>query len=408
MRMSIIILTVILAFVMLFSACSKADTAEPDDGYYYVRKAPSSENLDQKPSYEKFEDYDSAKNYCEEYAVYGSIICNSKKQCIYTPYTEVGSEILYQAKTVCDFIRDDHFTYGNAPINPAFDFSAHLVSCDRLVDWVLYRVGFTDQPYQNGKCVSGPWLTNWCIDQGFKKISKISDLEPGDIIFIRANKNGDPEHTFIYAGGGSGSYYRYDAGSDTRIQSTQPSYEPIDLFMYAYRAPGMPSDKGITYATEIPEAPTFKPGAYKEVFADNFDGDLKWKSLNDISTFKITNGALSVKSTGGDPYFEYDGVLDISCSEANTIRIRIKNSSYSTYFQVFFKTDTCPHYCGEASVGTDLRFFHVTDFNSVGFEEIELDMSSCPEWKGTLTGLRIDPICSTGKVLIDSVSVGWR
>lgn len=403
-----------MVFVMLFGACTAvtdspdAATAEPDDGYYYVRTAPSSLDPNAQPVYEKYEDYESAKNYCDEYAVYGAIICNSKKECIYTPYTEVGSEILYQAKIVCDFIRDDHFKYGDAPINPAFDYTAHKVSCDRLVDWVLYRVGFTDQPYQSGKCVSGPGLTNWCIEQNFKIITKISDLQPGDIIFIRANAKGHPEHTFIFAGGEGGSFFRYDAGSDTRIQSTQPSYEPIDLFMYAYRAPGMPSEKGVTYATEVPEAPTFAPGNYKEVFVDNFDGELQWKSLNDISTFKISSGHLSIKCTDNDPYFEHDGDLNLNASEVNTIRIRIKNASYSTFFQVFFKTDSCPHYTADLCATAELQFFNVSDYDSVGWEEVEIDMSSCPDWKGTVKNIRIDPIGLSGRVIIDSISLGWK
>ena len=107
------------------------------------------------------------------------------------------------------------------------------------MDWILYRAGYTDQPYIHGKCVSGPGLTDWCIAQGFTRIDSVEELCPGDVVFIRPNAAGHPLHTFMHAGKSAkeGMYYRYDAGKVERIRSTQPSCEPINDFMYAYRAP---------------------------------------------------------------------------------------------------------------------------------------------------------------------------
>ena len=223
-----------LVFVgtLLLSGCSIGKST------YYVRIAPDGLGINAKPTFKKMNSYAEAKAYADENKLYGSVVLKNKKEIVYAPCREMGSEILYQAKIVCDFIRDDGFVYGNAPINPAFDYEAHLVSCDRLVDWILYRVGFTDQPYEGGKCVAGPGLTNWCIDNGFTKITNVNDLMPGDVVFVRADANGNPQHTFINAGlDSSGLYYRYDAGNDSRIRSTQPSLEGISDFMYAFRAP---------------------------------------------------------------------------------------------------------------------------------------------------------------------------
>ena len=151
----------------------------------------------------------------------------------------ISDRILANAKWVCDYVRDNDFTYGDAPINPAINHDARKVSCDRLVDWVLYRIGYTDQPEKQGMCVDGPGLTDWCIAHGFTRIDSTADLKPGDIVFVHPTAQGFPGHVFIHAGASDrdGDYYRYDCGKIERIRSTQPSCEPILNFMYAYRVP---------------------------------------------------------------------------------------------------------------------------------------------------------------------------
>lgn len=383
-----------------------ADTTEKPEIAYYVRFRTDGYYLDRKPEYLKYSDLDAAKRYCDENAAYGCAVCDKEGNWLYSSIGEPASEILYQAKLVCDFIRDDGFTYGNAPINPAFDWSAHIVSCDRLVDWVLYRVGFTDQPYQSGKCVSGPWLGDWCRDQGFQKITKLEDVKAGDIVFVNPNSNGDPLHVFICAGGSDGQYLRYDAGSDTRIQSTQPSREAINNFIYAYRATAMPAHSGVEYA-EITEVPKFNPDEkFIAYFTDDFEGPLRWGVLHDISGISVTRGELKLTCGGGDPYIVFNGSLNIACADADTLRVRIKNGTSSNVFQVFFITDGTPDYCAEAMVSVKLVQTRVKDFTEAEWEELEIDMSSCELWKGTLKGLRIDPVAWKGDVRIDSVSLG--
>ena len=61
-------------------------------------------------------------------------------------------DIIDAAKRRADYITFD-FHYGDAPINPAIDDSAHLVSCDRFVGWVVYDLGWTDQPEIQGLVV---------------------------------------------------------------------------------------------------------------------------------------------------------------------------------------------------------------------------------------------------------------
>lgn len=143
-------------------------------------------------------------------------------------------EFLDEAQKVADYVRENEFNYGDAPINPAINNDAKLVSCDRFVGWVLYNIGFTDQPETQGLTVHV--LRDYCQDKGWEEITDVNQLQAGDIVFT--NNNGDPYgHTFICASERSadGTYTRYDCGSQTRIRSQQPFYEPINGFTTAFR-----------------------------------------------------------------------------------------------------------------------------------------------------------------------------
>ncbi len=189
-----------------------------------------------------YESLDEAIEAAQKKAYLGLRVCDANGRLVYAPYTELQCDLLREAKWVTDYVRENRFKYGDAPINPAMDCSAKLVSCDRLVEWVYYRVGFTDPPKSHGLVVSN--FFPWCEQHGFEKITKVRDLQPGDLVGVRPSANGQyPEHVFMFAGPtnyersyvGRGNCLRYDCGSDTRIQSVQPFNEPINDFMCAYR-----------------------------------------------------------------------------------------------------------------------------------------------------------------------------
>ena len=186
---------------------------------------------------------EEAKSYADKNAHLGCVVSNAEGVIVYAPYGKTISQFLYEAKWVTDYVRDHEFVYGDAPVNPAVNCDAKRVSCDRLVDWALYRLGYVDQPHKAGMTVGGcpayKQLDDWCQEKKFQKIEKEEDLLPGDIIFIRINQLGRPGHTFIHAGKSDqeGMYYRYDCGKNERIRSTQPSCEPLVDFAFAYRVP---------------------------------------------------------------------------------------------------------------------------------------------------------------------------
>ena len=190
-----------------------------------------------------FPDFEQARRFADENFFLGCTVTDADGALVYTPVREGIADLLYHAKQVCDYVRDTGYRYGDAPINPAINDDARLVSCDRLVGMCLYRWGWVDQPYRQGLRVASMRFADWCAQHGFARVERVEDLEPGDICFQRWDANHQPGHTYLYAGKGpeEGVHYRYDGGSDKRLQSTQPSCEPIEMFLFAYR-PVAPAD----------------------------------------------------------------------------------------------------------------------------------------------------------------------
>lgn len=188
---------------------------------------------------EVYASLDEAKAACDKQKKYGYRVANEKGEIVYTPYTLLQCDLLREGHYITEYARKTKFKYGDSCTNPGINHRPLRTSCDRLVDWILYRTGFTDQPLVQGCVVSN--LVTWCRDSGFEKITDKSQLQPGDIIFVRPDRNGGPQHTFMIASevDKKGNSLRYDHGSDTRIMSKQPSSELFDKpeapFICAYR-----------------------------------------------------------------------------------------------------------------------------------------------------------------------------
>ena len=258
-RISIFILLIVLLFTC---ACEKEDTGKKippsEDGVTYHIRSPQNEEVE-NGLWEDFDTVEETVGFLADLCQYGYVIYDSNDKLVYYPYDTLGqSELLYAAKSVADYVASNGFTYGNASKNPALDRgkTEKLVSCDRYVGWVLNDMGFTEgQPQHTGFPLYGSEnLENFLIDNGFTKITDKNKLKPGDIIFVGdsaehyPNLQGHwldyPDHVFIYAGPSTFNEqaYRYDAGSTNRIQSNQPSCEPLEyspekLFRFAYRLP---------------------------------------------------------------------------------------------------------------------------------------------------------------------------
>lgn len=234
---------VVLIMLMICMACPTFSGCNSTEAPYYVRSPYNDENT----QIGRYDNLGDAKKAADEKKEYGYVVFDANGKFVYAPgKTLISAKLLYEAKIIADHIRDNGYSYGHCSINPALTAGKEdcekLVSCDRLVGWALFNAGFDEgQPVAHGLTSE---LIPFMEERGFKKLVNPNQLLPGDVIYV--GYEGEPEpygHVFLYAGKGpDGNHYRYDGGSDTRIQSTQPSleplsYEPSRIFICAYRAP---------------------------------------------------------------------------------------------------------------------------------------------------------------------------
>ncbi len=238
---------------------------------------PNEKSLAQE-SYENIENLDEAKKKANDplLAAKGYAVYDSEGNYVYSKYGEFTACFLAESKHIADYIKKEGYTYGSAAKNPAITYhkriegdrrsTEKIVSCDRFVGWALYDVGYTDQPEDGGMYVYGNsnnrahHLGLFLEKEGWTRIEDENDIQAGDIVFVReAWANGEMygAHVFICAGttGRRGTYYRYDCGSNERVNCIgpyaadygtdgQPFSEGIDKYVYSYR---YNPDKDVTF-----------------------------------------------------------------------------------------------------------------------------------------------------------------
>ena len=216
-----------------------APAVKPAKGYYvclYEDRLNEPENNIDGSVYSSIADAAAA---CDSLKEYGYRVADENGKIVYAPYKKLlQCNLMREGHYITEYARAQGFQYGDSCTNPGINHRPLRTSCDRLVDWILYRAGFTDQPLIQGCVVSN--LVKWCEEKGFKKITRIEDLVPGDIIFVRPAADGGPQHVFMLASEvKDGIALRYDHGSDFRIGSDQPMREALSTdfapFLYAYR-----------------------------------------------------------------------------------------------------------------------------------------------------------------------------
>lgn len=247
-------------------------STEEEKKVYYVRQYRQAAEEELRLEIFEYDDLEKAKEYVSDpkVAALGYAVYDEDGNFVYGKYSEFITEMLGEAKHVADFMKDQNYSYGDARTNPAVTYerflkgkplSEKVVSCDRFVGWVLYNIGYEDQPTGSGLFVwnngSSHDLGTYLEKKGFEKITKSRHVQAGDIVFVNpattASGTRYPAHVFLAAGKAEsgGMYYRYDAGSQNRIRcgnaagfgadysayrkSGQPFKETIANFMFAYR-----------------------------------------------------------------------------------------------------------------------------------------------------------------------------
>ena len=209
----------------------------------------------------EYTSFEEAVKQADENAQLGYGVHDENGAFVYGKHNQTVLNILAFAKKTADYMRENQWKYGNAKQNPFLTKEEKIVSCDRFVGWTLGDAGYVDgQPEKNGLPLYGHnldggdgSLENFLILHNFTRIDNLAEVKAGDVLFVgyshkelplSIEMREYPSHTFIAAGdyvSAEDSVYRYDAGSDVRIQSVQPSCEKIGLpekvFRFAYRAP---------------------------------------------------------------------------------------------------------------------------------------------------------------------------
>ena len=221
-----------------------ADREEPDPipavekGYYVCLYEDRLHLPEGNVTGKVYASLESAAKRCDRMKQYGYRVANEKGEIVYAPYSLLQCNLLREAKFVTEYAKEQKFQYGDSCTNPGINHRPHYTSCDRLVDWILYRAGFTDQPLVQGFVVSN--LHEWCREIGFQRITRIEDLQAGDIVFVNPASDGGPMHVYMLGSDADGGHaLRYDHGSNSRIMADQPTDEPISYgsapFLFAYR-----------------------------------------------------------------------------------------------------------------------------------------------------------------------------
>ena len=177
--------------------------------------------------------------------VYGP---NTKK-ALETAYNARGTltvpKILSGSKDVMDTARVERYTYGDSHAIPPT--SDKVISCDRMIDKMLWDAGYTDQR-PGGEVVST--LDGWLTKHGFVRSTSPKDIKKGSILLVKAKSSKTITHAFVVVRFDPDTWKtdRYDAGTQKRIETVQP----LKNVAWAYK-----KDDIIVY--NLPEEPTPTP-----------------------------------------------------------------------------------------------------------------------------------------------------
>ena len=162
----------------------------------------------------------------------------------------MNGELLRAAVTgVYEVAHARHWQYGNSETLPPC--ADGIISCDRgAVSRPLWILGFHDQQ-QGGENVGS--LDGWLVRHGFNRSYDPNDVRKNSIVLMRHVTELVPDwkgHAFFVLENNNGMVWKYDFGSQDRIDSEQPFYAPLNEwdgkyeFFATYWWPEVP-DNGI-------------------------------------------------------------------------------------------------------------------------------------------------------------------
>lgn len=149
-----------------------------------------------------------------------------------------SADILEVAKEIHD--KYNYCVYSQKGTQIPFAEDEPSYDCSSYVSFVLYSCGFEEE--MKGHQHTASTLKVWCEQKGWEKITNISDLQPGDILFYANGSNGGIGHVDLFYEDANDPYtYVYSGGSTNSIRSNGPSMQSLTSmkFYCGYRPEGV-------------------------------------------------------------------------------------------------------------------------------------------------------------------------
>jgi hypothetical protein len=175
--------------------------------------------------------------------------------------------------------------------------------------------------------------------------------------------------------------------------STSPNFETTDgemyLYMARFNAGGGSLDRDLVrWPVSVVEQPAPVPDW---TFDDGRPSG--WVQDNDLTRVEVTDGVLSTRSTGDDPWLLSPRLALPARAGRLILEMRVTGGArLETDGQLFWSIDGDPLHVEERST----TFPVVADGT---WRTYEVDLSAVPSWTGTITGLRLDPVGGTGRTI---------
>jgi hypothetical protein len=167
-------------------------------------------------------------------------------------------------------------------------------------------------------------------------------------------------------------YYRYFLTVGTLDQIRQDAYE---------------RDPGLSARSESEQTWGFDVDG-------NFEG---WTPSASVAPASVASGAFMGTATNDHPFI-VGPVMGKSASSLKRVVVSLRNHTASSQARLLFQTQTSGGW-------SQSRSRTVTITPNSGFAQYTFDMSSVPEWTGTVTRLRLDPVAAAGSFTIDWIRI---
>jgi hypothetical protein len=137
-------------------------------------------------------------------------------------------------------------------------------------------------------------------------------------------------------------------------------------------------------------------GRYARAWEFNVDGDLAGWTPNGSPLLTVMLGRVNYLDTSGDPFLFSPNEIDLDASNT-LVYVGLRSGTASTEARLFFVPDGNPDFTMSNSIGATTIPFDTS------LREIVFDMSTHPEWRGTIRRLRVDPGNAVGSYSIDYI-----